>query len=124
MAAKYWENLDETRQGAAVSISSDELWEAYRLNQTPPDEIIEPVMPAARTLETLRQYQSDTREYRSLKEKANGNGKEPTERRILDYAQMLAWKEDGSERLDVDSAVLNEDIIIVRKPAVQGGKRL
>jgi hypothetical protein len=57
-------------------------------------------------------------EYKALKGAANGKQKEPTKSRILEYARKLAWVDGGSEQIEVDNAILNEDVIIVRKKEV------
>lgn len=116
MAAEHWTVIDEEAQAGYLTAAYSVLWQAYETGQTPPDQITEPELPAVRTVDSLRQYEQDLREYKRLAAVTGTGNKPPTKKRILDYAQMVAWKDNGSESFDVDSAILSEDVWIVQKP--------
>jgi hypothetical protein len=117
-AAQHWETVDKAIQGNYQALSHDELMAAYTKGLTPPDEIPEPVMPQVRTVAALRQYEQASEEYNALMKTAenkSGKSKPPNKGRILQHAQMLAWLDAGSERLEVEAAILNEDVWIMVK---------
>ena len=62
----------------------------------------------------MRTYEYLLARYKSIMAKRKNN-KPPTPGKVLDYAQVCAWVDAGQPE-GSDAAILNEDVIFVRKP--------
>jgi hypothetical protein len=113
VAAEHWATLSEWQQGKHLATATADLWDEYKWKTTPQER---PSLPTSLTIDTMRQYNQDLAEYDRWSRAGGDKATEPTTRRILDYAQVVAWVANGSEWIDVDSAILNEDVVIVQKP--------
>ena len=113
-ARDLWQTIPADVQAAYLANMEADLLSEYNEVEAGMDE---PQLPNKPTIDDMRQYQYLLARYKSIVAKQKGN-KPPTPGKVLDYAQVCAWVDAGQPE-DSEAAVLNEDVIFVRKP--EGG---
>jgi hypothetical protein len=123
-ARAFWATIGDDAQAEFVTLATNALNEEYERIQTAVNiGVALPLPPDVVTIDSLRQYTRDMAHYERMTSLAAAELKRdnptapPSPGKILEMAQASAWYYHGQPPQEVEEAVLNEDVIFVRKPA-------
>jgi hypothetical protein len=112
-ARELWGTIPADVQAEYLENIEADLWSEY-------EEVAagmnKPQLPTRPTIDDMRTYEYLLARRQSIMAKRKSN-KPPTPGKVLDYAQVCAWVDAGQPE-NSDAAILNEDVIFVRKPVV------